>query len=228
MLRTAFVIDYQNVHMTARDLFDKYGDIHDSLIHPVQFARRAIHARNSAQRAGYPAAELASTIVFRGLPHVDHDPEQHRRNLAQATQWRNDGAVVELRDLKYKYQYSAGRPITDINGKKIPEGRPQEKGIDVLCALEVVMQAQRPDVDLVILASRDTDLRPALDLVYDQHGKHPTEWAKVETVHWYNQANRQSGRYAGGPLMATAPRQVFRTALGKDCYDAAIDRNDYK
>jgi hypothetical protein len=43
---------------------------------------------------------------------------------------------IELRDLKYRYEYGAdGRPVLDINGKKIPRGRPEEKGFDVLCAL---------------------------------------------------------------------------------------------
>lgn len=120
--------------------------------------------RNSRQRSGHPAAELTRVSVYRGLPHVDHDWEQHRRCLEQASQWRADGAVVELRDLKYRYQLDAGgRPILDIHGKKMPVGRPKEKGIDVLSALACVREARRPDIDLVILASRDTDLVPVLD-----------------------------------------------------------------
>jgi len=61
-----------------------------------------------------------------------------------ATRWRTDGAIVELRDLKYAYQRGAdGKAILDLNGKKVPTGRPKEKGIDVLCALACVREVRR-------------------------------------------------------------------------------------
>lgn len=65
--------------------------------------------------------------MYRGLHHVDHDWEQNRRCLDQATRWRADGAF---------------------------------------------------------LASRDTDLVPALDEVYDFHGAEPDRYAIIETVAW--------------------------------------------
>lgn len=225
MLRTSIVVDYQNVHMTAHDIFNPHGNLWDSLIHPAQFAQRAIIERNSRQREGYEHAQLTRTLVFRGLPHVDYDWEQNRRNLDQATQWEQDGADVSLRDLKYDFQRDAsGRPIRDINGMKIPVGRPQEKGIDVLCALALVREAARPDVDLVILASRDTDLVPAIDEVYDFRGMDPRRYAKVETVTWHD----RNGDRNRGSLRATSPRTAFNTNLGRDCYTASIDRNQYR
>ncbi len=70
---------------------------------------------------------------------------------------------VVHRPLKYRYERdAAGRPRIGIDGKRIVESK-CEKGIDVLCALALVREAQRPDVDLVILASHDSDLEPALD-----------------------------------------------------------------
>lgn len=229
MLRTSIVIDYQNVHLTARDVFEPRAERHECLIHPMQFARRAIVERNARQREGHPKAELARVTVFRGLHHVDHDWEQHRRCQDQATQWRSDGAAVELRDLKYRYQYGAdGRPILDINGKKIPVGRPEEKGIDVLCALACVREAARPDIDLVILASRDTDLVPALDEVYDFRGQEPQRYARIETVAWFNPRWRQEGTRSYGNLRPTAPRRIWNTNLNRECFDASLDRNDYR
>ena len=164
MLRATFVLDYQNVHLTARDVFDPHGDAHVSLIRPMSFAKQAVAERNRRQQPGMPHAELSRVLVYRGLPHVDYDWEQNRRCLDQASQWRIDGAIVELRDLKYSFQCGAdGRAIFDVNGKKVPTGRPKEKGIDVLCALACVREAVDPDIDLVVLASRDTDLVPVLD-----------------------------------------------------------------
>jgi uncharacterized LabA/DUF88 family protein len=228
MLRTSIVIDYQNVHLTAHDVFDPKGDLHASLIHPMQFARRAIQQRNSLQRQGYAHANIDRVIVYRGLPHVDHHREQHRRCQDQATQWRRDGAQVELRDLKYRYQSDAdGRPVLDIYGKKTPVGRPKEKGIDVLCALACVREAALPDVDLVILASRDTDLIPVLDEVYDFRGADSARYAGIETVSWFNRHARSEGTMSGGSLCPTPPRRIWNTNLDRQCYEASIDRSNY-
>jgi len=79
MLRTTFVLDYQNVHLTARDVFDPGGDAHESLIQPINFAKRALVERNSQQKPDMPHAELSRVLVYRGLHHVDHDWEQNRR-----------------------------------------------------------------------------------------------------------------------------------------------------
>ncbi|WP_181127931.1 MULTISPECIES: hypothetical protein [unclassified Rathayibacter] len=223
------MIDYQNVHLTARDTFDPRGDAHDSLIHPQQFAARAVIERNAVQRAGYEHATLARVVAFRGLPHVDHDWEQHRRCIDQAVQWRSDGARIELRDLKYKFRLGADRrPITDIYGKKEPIGRPVEKGIDVLCALTAVREAAAPDIDLVILATRDTDLVPVLDEIHDLHEMDPERYARIETVSWRNPNAQAEGAYNGGNLRPTGSRRIWNTNLGRDCYDASIDRRDYR
>lgn len=229
MLRASMVIDYQNVHLTARDVFAPGRPAHESLIHPMQFARRAIVERNARQRTGYPHAELARVIVFRGLPHVDHEWEQNRRCIDQARQWRSDGAVVELRDLKYEYQFGAdGRATRDIHGKKITRGRPREKGIDVLCALACLNESERQDVDLVILASRDTDLVPVLDELHDRRGQDSERFARVETVAWFNRDLLRGRAMSGGSLKPTGPRRIWNTNLDRACYDASIDRNDYR
>jgi len=228
-LRAAVILDYQNVHLTARDVFNPRGGDHESLIHPVLFARRTIDERNTRQRPGYPHAELATVIVYRGLPHVDHDWEQHRRCMDQATQWRNDGADVELRDLKYHYELAADRTaIRGVHGKKIPKGRPQEKGIDVLCALRCVREAARPDIDTVILASRDTDLVPVLDEIFDLRRREPTRYAQIETVSWLNTRAREEGAMSGGSLRATEGRRIWNTNLDRRSYEACLDRRDYR
>lgn len=53
-------------------------------------------------------------------------------------------------------------PDLRTDGKWIVQGK-KEKGINVLCALALVREASAADVDLVILASHDSDLAPALD-----------------------------------------------------------------
>ena len=220
MLRTSIVIDYQNVHLTAHDVFEPRGELHDALVHPMQFARRAIEERNSRVRDGFALAKISRVLVFRGRPHVDHDSAQHRRCNDQAAQWQADGALVELRDLKYKYK--------TINGTQVPDGRPREKGIDVLCALACVRETTRPDIDLVILASRDTDLVPALDELYDFRGTDSQRYAMVETVAWFNSRWRDEATMSGGSLKPTEPRRIWNTNLNRECFESSLDPNDYR
>lgn len=223
MLRASMVIDYQNVHLTARDVFNPGADAHHALVHPMAFARRAMLERNSRQREGYPHAVVDRVLVYRGLPHVDHDPAQHHRCLEQATQWRAAGALVELRDLKYRHQQGAdGRPVLDIHGRKVTIGRGQEKGIDVLVALACVREAQDPDIDVVVLASRDTDLVPVLDEVTDLWVADREHVARIETVSWY-----EKGAKDFGSLTATPPRRLWNTNLDRACFDASLDRTVY-
>ena len=83
-----------------------------------------------------------------------------------------------LRPLRYRVDRdAANKPILDVNGKPtILEKR--EKGVDVLCALAVVREAQRPGHNVIILASHDSDLEPALDEAVELGS------SKIETMRW--------------------------------------------
>lgn len=71
---------------------------------------------------------------------------------------------VQLHPLKYSYELDAnGRKVRDHDGTLLLKDKPREKGVDVLCALALVREARNPDIGLVILASHDSDLDPALD-----------------------------------------------------------------
>lgn len=226
LLRIVVVMDYQNVHLTAHDLFIPDQPRWQALISPMRFARTAVDQRNRNQRDGHPHGRLAAVRpvhAFRGLPHADYEPDQHRRATAQADLWRREGAIVELRDLKYDYQRQAdGRPATDIHERKIPILPGREKGVDVLVALTCLRQAQRNDVDVVILASRDTDLVPVLDTLLDMRHEDPAV-AKIETATWYNRDHRNRGS-----LQPTSGRRVWNTPMDRACFEASLDRNDYR
>lgn len=225
MLRAAVILDYQNVHLTARDVFGPNDEAHDWLIHPMLFARAAVARRNQIQREGHPHAEVATVVAFRGMPHSEYDPDQHRYAAAQASQWRADGVTMQTRDLTYNYQRAAdGTPVRDINGRKIVTGPGREKGIDVLCALECVIQAQRAEIDLVMLASRDTDLVPALDHVYDLHGRDPHHTSRIETLTWWD----PQGTTHLGSLRPSGGRRIWNTNLDRSVATASLDRNDYR
>lgn len=216
-LRAAVVIDYQNLHLTGAGLFEPIKAPHECLVHPLHYANQLITARNQNQREGRDTATLAKVLVYRGLPSPEHDPKPYARNLAQKAEWERDPRVsVTLRPLKYRYERTVdGRKATDVNGAAIITGK-EEKGVDVLCALALVREAQSPDIDLVILASQDTDLEPALDEVI-LLGR-----AKIETASWF-----ESSHYRASREIRPASRRIWNTRLNARAFLAARDLRDY-
>ena len=121
---------------------------------------------------------------------------------------------------------ATGLPATDVNHRKIPIGPGVEKGIDVLVALTCLREALRHDIDLVVMASRDTDLVPTLDTVFDMRTEDSTV-ARIETVSWFDKEAARQGRFAGGNLRPTRPRRIWNTNLDRSSFEASRDRNDY-
>ena len=216
-LRAVVVIDYQNLHLVGAGLFEPHMAQHECLVHPSHFAAQLIRARNLTQSEGHAAAELARVLVYRGLPSAEHDPKPYARNLAQKNEWERDPkVVVTLRPLKYRYQRALdGRKATDANGVAIVAGK-QEKGVDVLCALAMVREARNPGFDLVVLASQDSDLEPALDEAI------LLGTARIETASWFDSQNPRASRE-----IRPSARRIWNTRLGAEVFRAAQDRRDY-
>lgn len=180
-LRCSVVIDYQNVHLVGHDAFpiSRHRPRHECLVDPLLFSQVLLAARNSNQRPGYPVANLARVLVFRGLPSATFDSQDYGRSMAQRAHWKRDPRVeVELRPLRYSYDRDVrGKPAQRPDGSYIVHSK-REKGVDVLCALACTREARRPDIDVVILASHDSDLEPAIVEVRREGT------AKIETFRW--------------------------------------------
>jgi uncharacterized LabA/DUF88 family protein len=220
-LRAVLVVDYQNVHLTGHGLFRSSDSDpkHEALVDPLLYADQLIRARNGAQGPGYDHAILSAVLVYRGLPSAEHDPKSYARNLAQKAHWERDRRVhVTYRPLKYRYQRDDdGRLTIGLDGKRIILGK-EEKGVDVLCALALVREAADPAVDLVVLASSDTDLEPALDEALKPGS------AKIETVSWHDPA--QPHRWP--QLRPTdRSRRLWNTRLGKTEFQLSRDHTKY-
>ena len=211
LLRTAIVIDYQNLHLTAANLFVNSDHIHESLIDPLLFSNELISERNSLQESGYPLAMLTKILLHRGLPSAKHDPKNYARNMAQKANWERDPlTMVIYRPLKYPYPYD---PKGD---ERFRVGKPKEKGIDVLCALALVRETQNSEIDLVILASHDTDLVPALNeaLAYRS--------AKIETCSWHASGNRSSRE------IRPEGARIWNTRLNQNHFQNSLDKRKYQ
>lgn len=219
-LRAAIVVDYQNVHLTGHGRFKstKHGPRHEALIDPLHFANQLLQVRNARQRDSHPNAVLRAVDVYRGLPSSDHEPAAYARNLAQKAQWERDKRVtVTLRPLRYRYvRDSSGQPVRDpMTGIKVPSGPPTEKGVDVMCALALLRQARRPDIDVVILASLDSDLIPALDEVHELG-------ERVETFSWWSPDDRSFEMH-----LSDRSKRIWNTRLGEQEFLRCIDRTHY-
>ncbi|WP_084500894.1 NYN domain-containing protein [Actinomyces slackii] len=175
----AVVIDYQNVHLTGASLFLPGRPYEEGLIDPYRFACQLALARNAKVDDAGRHASVERVEVFRGLPIPEDDPDAYRRNQAQKSQWErgHHGVVdVTLRPLKYTWEYRDGVK-TPVRSSR------REKGVDVLCALALVDLARSGHYDVVVLASRDTDLAPALDAAA-RIGR-----SKVEAAKWFDPAS---------------------------------------
>ncbi|MFD4058774.1 hypothetical protein, partial [Streptomyces californicus] len=189
------------------------------LVDPLHFCNQLIRIRNQRQRAGMPHATLSRVFDYRGEPSPVHDPKGYARNQAQRAQWERDPRVrVQQRPLKYEYEYDAtGRRASGPDGKWIVKGRPREKGVDVLCALALVREARQPDTDLVILASHDSDLDPALDEAA------ALNMAKVETFCWVDPQRKHRAR-----MKRQTQRSLWFTPLGPTEFVNCRDLTEYK
>jgi uncharacterized LabA/DUF88 family protein len=191
------LIDYQNVHLTARDTFaPPRTDARDTLVSPAAFADRIAHVRASTAPSVEPA-EIASVRVFRGVPSNANQPRLYSAAQAQRSQWTRDGRVqVHYRTLRYG---------------NWPAEPPREKGVDVHLAVELVRIALLAiDVDVVIVASHDTDLEPALEMAA-QAGR-----VAVETAGW-----------AGCRRLRVPDVAIRHTSLDSADFMAVRDRRDY-
>ena len=194
--RVGFVIDYQNIHLTAHNLFTSNQPKQDSLLHPLKLAESVLSRRRHFFKNQVIEYEIAQVRVFRGLPSNKQEPQRYAQNLSQKSEWSKDKRVrVEYLELKYRTKQA------------LP---PQEKGIDVLTALNFVAMAQSGEFDLVVLMTHDTDLQPALKMA------NSTEGVCVETAGW-----------TGLNKLRLTEQKLFHTFLTREDFENSIDQKDY-
>ncbi len=91
-----------------------------------------------------------------------------------------------------------------------------EKGIDVMCALAFVRLARSGSYDVVTLASRDTDLAPALGEA------HKLQAAKIEAAKWYDPSDRRTF----GSIKTEA--RLWTTSMNRDHFMGSLDPRNYE
>ena len=114
-LRAVVVMDYQNVHLTAHELFAASRNLprHESLIDPLHFANQLIIARNRAQWPGMDHPVLRRALVYRGQPSAEHDPKPYARN----------GPLKASANLMRARTPRAGRGVQRRHPNRLPRAR---------------------------------------------------------------------------------------------------------
>lgn len=194
----AVVVDYENMYRTGQELFAPDESRENCIIDPFRLGCQIAKARNH-QNYNKPdyQVELSRVEVYRGCPAQSKNPEGYNRAQSQRSTWmrgHNGVLDVTLRPLKY-YE---GRP-------------PQEKGVDVLCALAMVRLCRNQQFDVVVLASHDTDLAPALDEAQKMTS------TRAEAAKWYDPDIRQTKGYL------PTERKIWTTSLWEFAWKDALD-----
>lgn len=190
-------IDYQNLHLSGHEVFGAYqAPVHASLIHPGQFANEVESARNALV---HHQMKITEVHVYRGQPSSDREATSAARNKSQTAEWTRDRRVtVHSRTLRYPHE----------------GGPPREKGVDVMLAVDLIRCSMMKRADVIILASRDTDLLPALEAAYDVDGSF------VEVTGW---AVGSRLRFRG----PTGRRPLWHTGLDSAAFQRSLDQRDY-
>lgn len=197
--RVAVYMDWQNVYNAARRAFgadpswpNEYGQFS-----PFQLARilAAGHSRGKS-------AELVRVEVHRGIPSSSRDPVGFGANRRQAAAWVAESPLVipRLRPLRYPADW--------------PAEPPEEKGVDVELALNLVEAVTLKHCDIAILFTHDTDLVPAIDTAARLRGA-----SCIETASWRSNLARQRLR--------SKQHAVYHHDISEAVYEAVADLTLY-
>ncbi len=148
-LRLRLFIDYQNVYQGARHAFG-YSQALPSV---GQVNPRKVGRLIASLYQGDTGARLERVFVYRGMPDGRKDAKGYAACRRQVAAWHKEGDVtVQTRPLRYP-----------------PDGKPMEKGIDVKLAIDFVESALDQKAELLVIFSGDSDLIPALEMVYGRY-----------------------------------------------------------
>jgi len=198
--RLALFIDAQNFYNDARRAFFdpddhftrgnfdpmKLGQLICSRLPPGVSEPRSLH----------------QVRIYTARPDATREPKGYGAHLKQCTAWEKAGAIVVSRTLRYPPSWAASQ-------------KPQQKGVDVALAVDFVALAIDDEYDVGVIASTDTDLRPALEFVLR---KFPNT-RKVEVASWWSESRR---------VNLTVPRiLIWCHRLYRQDYDAVADLTNY-
>ena len=193
--RVGVFIDWQNLYRRARAAFHNgLGPSHLGQVDPLKLA---LHLASSA-----PGRRLVGVHIYRGQPSAGRDPIGYAANRRQEAAWKGLDRCIVVRQ----------RPLRYV------AGRADEKGIDVLLAVDFVrflLIERRYDVGIVF--SQDSDLAPAIELVCKTNTQ-----VKCETACW-----KPDGAPAKRMRLQGVRKRIWTHFVGRSIYESMMDSTNY-
>ena len=195
--RVVLFIDYQNIYKCARRIFFSESDHHtNGQINPLALGQ------SICDRPPPRSTRVLSQVrIYTGRPNASKQPQTYAANRKQCSAWEALGAEVVFRPLRYPYGW--------------PTVKAEEKGIDVALAIDFIALALDGAYDVGVMASTDTDLKPALEFV---HRKCRNQ-CRGEVMAWRGTGRRRQLSIPGVNLWCHW--------LNRADYDAVADLTDY-
>lgn len=192
-------IDGQNLYQHAKDAFGHHHPNYD----PAK-----LHQAVCAEHGWTP------TLVrfYTGIPDTNRDPMWGGYWNSRILALKRSRVHVTTRKLRYREERVIGP-----TGEEEVVVTPQEKGVDVRLALDLVKCARKRQFNVAVLFSQDQDLAEVVDEVKEI----ATEQDRPITI---------CCPFPYGPA-ATSKRGVDRTQwfrMSREFYDACLDPNDYR
>jgi len=189
-------LDDKNFYNGARRAFFLDTDFHFyGQIKPIELANLICSRPSVTHR------QLHQVRIYTGLPDSTKEPKTYAANIKQCEAWRKAGAEVITRTLRYPNDW--------------PNSKAQQKGIDVALAVDLVTLAIDGKYDVGVIASTDSDLRPALEYVTQKRGTR----CHIEVAAWSSPRTKSRLSIPGSNLWCHW--------LHNTDYDAVADLVDY-
>lgn len=146
VMRIAVFIDEKNVYKDARKaFFEPYDSSPHGQFHPLLLGQRLAALTNA------PEPDLVDVRVYIGRPDGSLDAKTYGAHMRQCSAWQKTAVTLKWRPLRYPWG----------------GGQPEQKGIDVQMAVDMVKLYIQDVYDVAIVASTDTDLLPGIEALYE-------------------------------------------------------------
>jgi len=196
--RVILFIDNQNMYKGSRQaFFDHPTHFIEGQFDPVSMGELIC----TRPPPGF-ARTLTQVRVYTGQPDSTKDPNGYGASRRQYSYWRDRGAEVIRRPLRYPPNY--------------PNAKPEEKGIDVMLAIDFISMAIDGQYDVGVIASTDTDFIPAIDFVIQRY----RESCRPEVTAWCAREHRNS-------RLSSDFKSIWCHWLKRADYDSIADPTDY-
>lgn len=189
-------LDDKNFYKGARRAFFSDTDFHSyGQVNPLELGNLICARPAKTQR------QLQQVRIYTGLPDSTKEPRTYAAHMKQCQSWKKDGAEVITRMLRYPHDW--------------PNSKAQQKGVDVALAVDFVALAIDNIYNVGVIASTDSDLRPALEYVIQKCRNK----CHVEVAAWFSSQTKNR--------LSIPSINIWCHRLNKADYDAVADLTDY-